>query len=247
MDDFWGITILLFIFLTLFVAYIVRVNAYYIKYHLVRHERVRMTDRFGTLKSGDIILFIRHTHGFFNSLFTGDLYTHSGMVVERGGELFLSEATVDSHPNPETGEEEELPGTAHVIPLMPRLKHYPGMLFLMQLKRRLTPSQEAILRERILEETPYPSMVQFIKAIFRIPVHRKARHCMEHVAWLLDEMGLTPDDLAENGDTLLETGFFRTSREVTTLPGRVLGLGGTNEYGPIYELLFDADARPPRA
>lgn len=244
MDDFWGITTLLFIILTLFVAFIVRVMVYYKKYHLVRHERVRMTDRFGTLKSGDIILFIGHTHGFTNSLFTGDLYTHSGMVVELGGELFLSEATVDSLPNPVTGEEEGLPETAQVNPLMPRLKHYPGMLFLMQLKRRLTPSQEAILRERILEETPYPSMVQMIKAIFCIPVHRKARHCMQHVAWLLDEMGLTPDDLAENGDTLLGTGFFHSSRVVTTLPGRALGPGGTNAYGPVYELLFDVGALP---
>jgi hypothetical protein len=244
MDDFWGITILLFIILTLFVTFIVRVAAYYKKYKLVRHERVRMTDRFGTLKSGDIILFIAHTHGFTNSLFTGDLYTHSGMGVELGGELFLSEAAVDSLPNPVTGEEEMLPRTAQVNPLMPRLKHYPGMLFLMQLERRLTPSQEAILRERVLEETPYPSMVQMLKAMFRIPVHRKARHCMQHVSWLLDEMGLTPDDLAENGDTLHGTGLFRSSREVTTLSGRALGPGGTNAYGPVYELLFDADALP---
>ena len=83
------------------------------------------------------------------------------------------------------------------------------------------------------------------KAMFSLPVHKKARHCMQHVAWLLDEMGLTPDDLAEKGDTLLGTGFFRSSREVTTLPGRSLGPGGTNAYEPVYELLFDVDV-PPR-
>lgn len=242
MDDFWGVTILLFIILTICVASILRVMAYYQKYHLVRHKRVRMTDRLGTLKSGDIILFIGHTHGFTNSLFTGDLYTHIGMVVGIGGEFFLSEATLDSLPNPVTGEEEGLPSASQVNPLMHRLKHYPGMLFLMQLEDPLTPEQEALLREGALVETPYPSMVQMmLQAVFRLPVHEKARHCMQHVAWLLDEIGLTPDDLAENGDTLLGTGLFHSSRVVTTLPGRALGPGGTNVYGPVHELLFDAD------
>lgn len=245
MDDFWGITILLSIILTLFVAVIVRAMSYYSKYHLVRHEKVRMTDRYASLKSGDIILFIGHTHGFANSLFTGDLYTHSGMVVEVDGELFLSEATVDSLPNPITGEEEGLPESSQVNPLLPRLKHYPGMLFLMPLEHPLAPKQEAVLRERILVETPYPGMVQILKAIFRFPVHREARHCMQHLAWLLDEMGLTPTRLAEKGDKLLETGFFRSSREVTTLPGKPLGADGRNAYGPVLELLFDADVLGP--
>lgn len=242
MDDFWGITILLFIILTLFVAFIMRMMAYYKKYRYVRHEKVRMTDCYAALKSGDIILFIGHTHGFTNSLFTGDLYTHGGMVVEIDSELFISEATVDSLPNPTTGEEKGLPERSQVNPLLPRLRHYPGMLFLMSLERPLTPKQEGVLQDRIWVETPYPSMVQILKAIFRVPIHTKARHCMQHLAWLLDEMGLTPTRLVERGDKLLETGFFNSSREVTTLPSKPLGRSGRNKYGPVYELLFDIDS-----
>ena len=241
MDEFWGITILLFIVLTIFVAFVLRLTFYYKKYHLVRHEKARLSDRLAGLKSGDVILFIGHTHGLTNSLFTGDLYTHSGMVVRDGGELFLTESTIDSLPDPLTGVEESLPHGSQVNPLLYRLKHYPGMLFLMPLAKPLSGALEDILRKRAEAETPYPSMGQMLKAVFRISTHSRARHCMQHVAWLLDEMGLTPEALAAAGDPLLETGFFRSSREVTTLPGKPLGLEGGNIYGPVCELLYDLE------
>ncbi|GFR91566.1 hypothetical protein ElyMa_002595900 [Elysia marginata] len=244
MDDFWGVTILLFIVLTLFVVVILKAMAYCNKYSYVRHEKVRMLDRYATLKSGDIILFIRHTHGFTNSLFTNDLYSHGGMVVEVDGELFISEATVDSLPNTTTGEEEALPSSSQINPLLHRLRNYPGALFLMPLKYPLTPKQEKILRDRVLVETPYPSAVHMLKAMFRIPVCAQARHCMQHLAWLLDEVGLTPTRYVERGDKMLELGFLVSSRGVTTLSDEPLGPEGLNVYGPVYELLFDMP--PPK-
>ena len=237
MNEFWGVTILLFIILAALVTMIVRLTTYHKEYHLVRHDKACLSERLSTIKSGDIILFIAHTHGLTNSIFTWDLYSHSGIVVEIDGELYVSESTVDSLPDA-TGKELTLPQSSQINPLLRRLKHYPGMTFLMQLETPLTLAQEAVLRERAQERVPYPSMLQMLQAIFRIPVHKKARHCMQHVAWLIDEVGLTPDYQAEKGKTLLESGFFASSRAVTSLPGKSLG-GGANQYTKIVQLLYD--------
>ena len=241
MDEFWGVTILLFIILTLFVASLVRAMSYYKKYHLVRHKRVCLTKQISTLKSGDIILFIAHTHGFTNSLFTWDLYSHAGIVVEIDNELYLSESTVDSLPDATEGEL-MLPYSSQINPLYRRLKYYPGMKFLMQLKQPLTPEQESILQERAKLYVPYPSIIQMFKAILNFPVHLKARHCMQHVAWLLDEINLTPVYQLKKGKTFLETGFLGSSRAVTSLPGEPLG-DGLNCYNETVELLYDLDSK----
>lgn len=238
MNEFWGVTILLFIVLTVLAAIMIRIMSYYREYHLVRHERALLSGR--TLKSGDIILFVAHTHGLTNSLFTWDLFSHAGVVVEIEGGLWLSESTVDSLPDAQ-GEEEILPQGSQLNRLLRRLKHYPGMAFHMPLEKPLTPSQEETLVARAREWVPYPSMLQMLGAVFRIPVHRWARHCMQHVAWLLDELGLAPGELAERGRTLLSTGFFGSSRAVSGLSGKPLG-GGANRYGDIVELLYDLDA-----
>jgi hypothetical protein len=240
MDEFWGVTIVLFVILTLFVATVVRATAYYKKYHQVRHPRARMSE--AALKSGDIILFIGHTHGFTNSLFTADLFTHSGMVVEDGGALYLSEATLDTVPDPATGEEKRLPESSQLNPLLSRLSGYPGAAFLMALERPLAPDQEDVLRERARVETPYPGMLDLVKALLKLGSGTRARHCMQHVAWLLDEMGLAPEYQTARGERFLDTGLFGSSRAVTTLPGEPLGRGeDANRYTGIVELLHDLD------
>lgn len=227
MDEFWGITIVMFIILIAFVAFVVRLALYYGKYHDIRYKRVRLTEAYPDLKTGDVLLFIAHTHGFTNSLVTQDLFSHSGMVVEIGGELYVSEATGD-HPR-----------CSHINPLVARLRDYPGTLFLMRLENSPTADQEDVLRTRARERIPYPGPGEMLQAICRLPVHRRARHCMQHVAWLLDEAGLTPDYL--EGRTLLGTGFFGSSKAVTTLPGKPLA-EGTNKYTDIVELVYDLDA-----
>lgn len=236
MDDFWGVTILLFIVLTIMIAMTIRAMSYFASYHQLRYKRERMSDCIGDLKSGDIILFVGHTHGFTNSIFTKDIFTHSAMVVEMDDGLHLSEATLDSMPNPVTGAEERLPASSQVNRLQRRLHNYPGMIFLMRLSRPLTPDQERILRERVQEVNPYPGAADMLKAL--VGISSKSRHCMQHVGWLLDEMGLTPKELAANGKKLAHTGFFDSSRVVTTLAGTALGPGG-NKYEPVVELLYD--------
>jgi len=243
MDEFWGVTVLLLFVIIVMVAVVVRVTTYFRLTTSQHHERVLLSDRVGGLKSGDVLLFIRHTHGFTNSVFTLDLYSHAAMVL-RGvdGELLLTEATTDTISNPETGEDKPIALESQINPLRHRLDTYPGAVFLMPLEEPLSPAQEAVLRERAAVVTPYPGLSHMVAALFRVPSHGRARHCMQHVAWLLDGMQLTPRDSAAAGGTLLETGFFRSSRVVTTLPGRPLGPGGDNAFAAPRELVNDLAA-----
>jgi hypothetical protein len=243
MDDFWGVTIVLFILLAAIVGVLVRVSNYYKEYRLVRHERKRLSKVRPTLKSGDIVLFISHTHGFTNSLFTKDLYTHSGMVVDYGrGKLSLSESTVDSCPD-ETGRVAALPAAAQLTPLLWRLQHYTGMVFLMALERPLTPKQEATLKQLAQTKAPYPGVLQTLKGLL-LKTPAQERNCMQHTAWLLDELGLTPDALSKKGGSLQRTGAFGVSRAITRLPGAPLG-NNTNRFSAIVELLIDEEVRIP--
>ena len=245
MDEFWGITILLFIVLTVFIAFILRLLSYYTKHKLVLHKRVRLTRCQPYLKSGDIIFFIAHAHGFVNSIFSGDLYSHGAVVVKIDGELYLSESTSDSPPDPTPGGA-ALPRGSQVnpmiFPMIKRLHTYGGATFLMRLDEPLTPEQEIILQNRVRVELPYPDAINAIKSVMQIPSHTEARHCMQHISWLIDEIKLTPSHLAETGDTLCGTGFLRSSLAVSSLPGKPLGIGGGNRYLPIKELVLDDGA-----
>lgn len=242
MNEFIGVTVVLVIVLAVLVFFVVRLTNYWKKYHLVRHERARLSTVFPTLKSGDILLFIAHTHGLTNSLGTNDLFTHCGMVVRTGDRLLVSEATVDTlMPDPQSDGEIAIPEHATLTPLLARLKHYAGATYLMRLSRRLDAGREAILLERTREELPYPTMKYMLLALVGVQRHWRARHCMQHVAWLLDEMAMTPLPLREEGRSLLDSGFFGSSRAVSTLPGEDLGDGYS--YAPPVEILYDIDAR----
>ena len=240
MDEFMGIVIVLFIVLTVFVAFVCRLMSCWKKYHLIRHKRVKLTSVW-PLKDGDVLLFVAHTHGLSNSLFTYDLYSHSGVVVVIDGRHRLSEATNGSTlmADPESGDEIAIPNHATLNPLLARLKYYTGATYLMSLSRPLDESKRSILRSRAQETLPYPSMKDLLMAVVGISVHHRARHCMQHVAWLIDVMGLAP--VAYKDKTLLSTGMFGSSRAVSTLPLQDLGAG--YHYRPIVELLYDLDAR----
>ena len=137
-------------FATFLVAVVYRAMVYFGKHKDTDHEKVALSEVLPTLKSGDVILFIAHTHGFTNSIFTGDLYSHSGMVVrDPEGGLRLSEAT-------SSGSSED--------PLIPRLQNYRGMLFLMQLDRPLTAEPQRTLQEKASMRTPYPNFVQLVRS-----------------------------------------------------------------------------------
>jgi hypothetical protein len=234
MSEFWGLAIVLFIILFAFIAIILRCSSYCSKYDGVLHQKVLLSEVEDELKSGDIIFFIAHVHGFTNSLLTKDLYSHVGMVLRTQEGLFLSESTA----NYPSGVDAEFYQGSQIHPFHARLANYSGSLFLMRLEHPLTEGQRRILVDRVRTQTPYPGIISALLSVVGVSNDKRERHCMQHVAWLLDEMGLTPDELADRGKKLARTGLFASSRAVSTLSGKALGKGA-NKYKNVVQMLYD--------
>jgi len=244
MDEFSGAVVLLVVVLAVVLAGIIRLTTHWREFSWKRHERALLSRELPAIKSGDVLLFIAHANGMTNSLFMNDIYTHSGMVVMYDGEPYLSEATI-AMPQlaPEPADPVPLPNSTVLVPLLPRLQFYPGGAFLMALQRPLSPQQEAILQDRARAPFPYPRFHHMLWSVFAPAPDRKVRHCMQHVAWLLDEMGMAPERVAARGKTFLSnSGFFNSSRAVSGLEGGE-PLRGGNSYEEIVELLVDSGAR----
>lgn len=237
MDEFAGVVVVLFLILACFVVLLVRLTRYWKRYGRMHIERTTLSSVAPNLKSGDIILFVAHAHGFTNSVLTGDFYSHGAVVVETERGLYLSESNlIPARLGP--GPEDFFPmGAAKLTPLQARLKYYPGAAFLMSLERPLTPEQEGVLRARASESLPYPGLVLLAGGALGFKTEWRGRHCMQHVAWLIDEMGLTPEARAARGETMLDSGFFKSSRAVSALGG--VPLTGGNTYREPIEIVYD--------
>lgn len=213
----------------------VRAFEYWRKYQSVRYPRALVSDLIpcgvdgfkirNPLKPGDILLFIPSAHGFFNSMLTEDVFSHSAMIVEVDGVLHTSEATQGT----ELGPAGSAAKGAGLVPLLARLKYYSGTPHVMQLDRPLTSPQLAALGAAARLSYPYPSLPQVFLGVAggRPP----ARHCFQHVAFLLHAIGLAD---------LRDAGFAGVSRRVSGLSG--VPLAGGASYAPILQLLYDVDA-----
>ncbi len=202
-----------------------------------------------TLKTGDLILYVAYSNGV-SSLFIPDMFSHGGMVVEDGkGRLYCSESTVACGvmPDPEDpGRALAAPERATAYPLLARLKYYSGTCFALRLNRPLDPARRKTICRLAFDPppgpAPYPGFLQGIGGLLGLQSF-KARHCMEHIGWLLDCAGLTPVELGRRGKTLWRAGFLGSTREVCKLAGaqpRELPDGYC--YREPVQVLYDLDA-----
>lgn len=197
------------------------------------------------LAAGDILLFVGAAHMFYNSIFTQDLYTHIGMVVEdpADGGLWLSESTrgiiyrrlmgggkagVKKH------------GKTMLTPLYQRLYMYPGEAMVVKLTPALPPALKLKLWECAQRVTPYPSLPYLAAGLAgaeRALFSREQRHCMAHVGWLVDELGLRPE---KDPCRLQDRGIIEVCRAVAALHERGPSASG-HQYAPPVHLLYDAE------
>jgi len=198
---------------------------------------------------GDILLFTPHTHGFVNSLFTQDFYTHGAIVVQdpTTGQLLISESMIGDEVMPHPSKEDvELVagGKAVLLPLYARIKHYPGPVFLMRLTPGLTEEQSVKLWGLAQTQAPYPAFAHGLARLFGLDFMlknngRTYRHCMAHVAWILDQMGMTPMALLAQGKDTNSGTFLGTCKRITRIHGEPLGPYGDHEYLSPVHILYD--------
>ncbi len=230
MDEFWGVAALLLLVVVAVLAAGARYAVYRARYKdFGGGGRVLLSEAGGALKPGDILLFVAQAHNITTSVFASTLFSHSGLVVEDGGGLWVAESLAD--PPAETAA--EYPGHgSHLIPLYPRLHGYRGMVFLMALERPLPPAQAAAVRALAREPFAYPGPWALLRGALGFP-DGGTHHCYEHVAWLLDGAGVAP---------LRAAGYLGVARAIAGLPGAPLADG--NSYREPVQVLCDVGGAP---
>lgn len=226
-----AVMIVLLVVATLAIAGMLRGYRYWRKFCCQRYERIKLSEAYDSLKTGDLILFVATTHGFTNSFLTMDVFSHVGLVVEDAnntGHFLLSESTLGCElmPDPDNPSRELMsdPG-ASLAPLLARLKFYSGQYCLMSLSEPLPPDRKRKLEQLVktVRGFPYPGLWDMLRGLCGFKV--ASRHCYLHVGWLLDQVGLSP----AAGGSLYGSGFLDSSRRISNLAGTALG-GGEHCY-----------------
>jgi len=243
MGAVWALVVVLVIVLAAVGAAAVRAYEYCEEFACMRFPRASMVD--SPPAAGDVLLFVCHAHMFFNSVITRDVYTHAGMVAEDPdtGELWLSESAIGAMYPAAHGREIMGPRRATLTPLHYRMQQYPGTLVLLRLTPALTPELKDRLWNLALETAKYPQVhymaLQLVGAE-RMLFAQPRRHCMGHVAWLIDELGLRP---AADAVPLQGRGPVGVCAAVTAVHERGASESG-HTYAPPVEILYDVDLVP---
>ena len=224
-----------------------RYLTYYKNFVNVRYEKVKLSEYKHILKNGDIILFINRVHLPSTSVIVNILFSHVCMVVKINDVLVLSESIYGNYIDKD-GTSYDFKNGSQLTNLNARLNEYPGQIFVMQLRDELTEEQTAKLYVNIYKKTAYPnSFLEIIKHIFNSHQSEKSRHCMQHVIWLLDQMGMTPnecncastlDGKCDLCDDIFKHSIFNSGKQITSYIGKSLG-NNNNTYEPILELIVD--------
>ena len=211
-----------------------RASAYYAKYEVMRFPRALVSDACFSMKAGDLVFFVAATHGFTNSMLTGEFFSHGGVVVKHAGVLYLSEALGNSAVAKGAAGDIRAAPFSRLSPLLSRLKNYCGCAYWVALDAPLSADRKAALWRSAQERHPYPSALQALAGF--LGFRTDSRHCFQHVAWMLDRAGLAPDA----AEKLEDEGFLGCARAVLALPGARLQ-NGAHYLQPKF-LLYDLDA-----
>lgn len=123
---------------------------------------------------------------------------------------------------------------ADILPLLIRLKYYPGDCFIMRLNKKLDSHRQQILEAAVEEKCPYPTPIQGLKILSEKKILHKqktyARHCFQHVAKLLDTIKLT-------NNLLDDSGVISICNEIGYIDGKVLNSGF--QYETPIKIIYD--------
>jgi len=219
-----------------------------------RYSRLRVSDAYSSLRTGDIVLFA--THASMIPILTRSQFTHAGVVVRRrcGGcppdcidcEVLIAEAT-GGVPDGQLAAGYQLPAGVSLSPLLPRLKLYPGGTYLMRLATPLPPAAEVALAAAAAARVgrPFASPLQLIGGVLR---GAPADHCFGLVGELLGAVGLQRAPPAPGGAPapLCAAGAIGIQRAICALGeaggSRLLAADGAAVlYRPTVELVYDID------
>lgn len=221
---------------------LVRIMEYNVEYPTYRAPRVKISDVYPHLRTGDIILFASTGRMPSSIGAVQRIFSHAGLLLRRGDLVYVSESSPGIELMPGSSREWRLNKGVDLVPLLVRIKYYTGSCYIMRLSRPLDADREAIvlgLGEKLYRERyPYPSMWETVRdVVFGVRAHR---HCFRHICYLLDRARLAPLDLG--GEPLHEKGVIESAREICELSGRALPDGYS--YAAPAQIVYDIDSIP---
>lgn len=231
---------------------------HFVMYPVYYCPRVRISQLYPEIKTGDIILYASAAQGFVNGIVTHTYFSHCGMAIR--DEAPPDAAPPDAGP-PDAGapkkgapeEEDPLPmvyvsegqpGTKFMpapgggfarmragtatVPFLARLKYYTGVCYIMRLSRPLAPDREAAVKAAARAPHPYSTLTEFVAEMF--VGGGGSRHCFQHVAHLTRLAGLVRGPFP---------GLVEVCREVCDMYRR--GLPDGYRYEPPVQIVYDID------
>ena len=239
--------ILLVIIVIIAIPYllIVRIMEFCMIYTSHRTEKIRISDLYDTLKTGDLLLFTATVNTPMNIAFSHVYYSHIGVIVEDGhddlgAKLYVSESQMatelmpldlqmrrvcDSGDEPESNlparpEEYHMKNGCSLAPLLVRIKYYVGFSYVMRLSRPLSPTATIATKSRINElincAWPYPTMAQNLHKLLFPNSKVRAHHCFQHVAHILETAGIIPPN---------NMGSLELCKYISEMSGKILNDG----------------------
>ena len=184
-----------------------RLLAHHDRYQDRRWPRVPLSAEFPRLRTGDLVLFGAATASPVTPLFTQTFFSHAGVILVRGGRVFLSEAqrgieVVPGHRLAVGGDES---------PFLARARFYRGSVYVARRRAPLGAAAAARLEAAAAAARgcPYPSTARIALSALGVPA--RGRHCFQHVAALLSA--------ADAAAGLSAAGPVGACRAVCALPG----------------------------
>lgn len=239
-------------------AIIKREYTYFQKYENVRMlNYVPISELYDNLKTGDIILFKSNSKSLSSTVLTHVYYTHIGIVIkpkflhylkqDEELPLYISETNpafeylpinynneFDLKPSSYTHDGWKTNNGTDLLPLLIRIKYYPGDSYIMSLNKQLDPKREELLIKYSKEFCPYPTPIQGFKILMERKFSNKqitnARHCYQHVANLLDKINIT-------NNLYLECGIISICNKLAYIYGKELN-DGYMYHNPI-KIIYD--------
>jgi hypothetical protein len=198
-------------------AIVVRATLYTARYPWRKFDRVKLSDLYGALKTGDLLFFTARRPQASAVLLTQQYYTHVGVVVADAAGVQIAESTPSSRLTPWT----RMRDGADLVDLLPRLKYYAGDYFVARLSAPLPPKRAARVASEAARRSGYPSPIEVLAG------GGTRRHCFQHAWHLLNIAGLVPPDTSRLGCT----------RGICELPGAGLANGLT--YSRPIQIIYD--------
>ena len=223
----FAIQLVLFLISAFFIFLCIRGKIYKYEFEYVWIDKLKTSEVYDTLKIGDIFLFVGSTHGFYESLILRSWFNHSAIVVKKNGDhIEMAEMTYGGKLCP--GGEKRY--NFNYVPVLTRIKHYNGRVFLMRLNKPLDDERISLVKNFTEKnmDIKFPSMPIMAKEFIcgRSDIYK---HCFGYIYKLLEYINMLPKGS--------EYGVFSCARKITKLHENKLPDG--YRYEEIKELVYD--------